>query len=62
MTLQVGGGLLAGAALIGGGYLAWQHHQKKTEQEVSFSPHYNFRELTIVEETRTHVGCPVMAN
>jgi hypothetical protein len=35
MTLQIGGGLLAGAALLGGGYLAWQHHQKKTEEQVS---------------------------
>lgn len=43
MILQVGGGLLAGAALIGGGYVAWQKHEehKKTEEEVSFLPHYS---------------------
>jgi hypothetical protein len=41
MTLQLGGGLLAGAALIGGGYFAWhEHEKKKTEEEVSFLLHY----------------------
>ena len=41
MTLQIGGGLLAGAALIGGGYVAWhEHEKKKTEEEVSLLLHY----------------------
>ncbi|KAI0277393.1 carbohydrate-binding module family 12 protein [Russula aff. rugulosa BPL654] len=32
--LKIGGGLLAGAAIIGGGYMAWhEHEKKKTEEE-----------------------------
>ena len=38
---------MAGAALLGGGYLAWhEHEKKKTEEEVSFTPHYPDFSLT----------------
>ena len=40
MTLQMGGGLLVGAALLDGGYHAWQQDDRKSEQDVSFPPHY----------------------
>jgi hypothetical protein len=38
--MQVGGGLLAGAALLAGGYAAFKSHEKD-EEEVrdSYSPH-----------------------
>lgn len=47
---------MAGAALLGGGYLAWhEHEKKKTEEEVSFLPHYPDvpqLQLTIVERNK----------
>jgi uncharacterized protein HemX len=65
MTLQLGGGLLAGAAAIGAGYYAWHEHEnKKTEEEVSFLPHYSdfFLNLPSSKETSPHVGCARMAD
>jgi hypothetical protein len=66
---QIGGGLLAGAAALGAGYLAWHEHEKhkKTEEEVSSLLHLSdFPLFTFVEETShpagivrdTHRGVP----
>ena len=41
MTLQIGGGLLVGASLIGGGYHAWrQHGDRISDEQVSCLLHY----------------------
>jgi hypothetical protein len=61
--LQIGGGLLAGAAAIGAGYHAWEENKGRTEEEVGLLPHSHsdFSLLTLVEETSPHVGFAEMA-
>jgi hypothetical protein len=48
IALQIGGGLLAGAAVLAGGYAAWHAHENnqksKSEEEVSFTA-YIFQTL-----------------
>ena len=62
-VLQIGGGLLAGAATIGAGYHAWDENKKaRTEEEVGLLlSHSDFSLLTRVEETSSHVGFAEMA-
>ncbi|KAJ7287368.1 carbohydrate-binding module family 12 protein [Mycena rebaudengoi] len=31
--LEIGGGLLAGSALLAGGFMAWKHHEKSEEEQ-----------------------------
>jgi len=52
--LEIGGGLLAGAAALGAGYFAWHEHEKhkKTEEEKQAVPQGLF--LTQTEEFRGH--------
>jgi hypothetical protein len=60
---------LAGAAIIGGGYMAWhEHEKKKTEEEVCNFPYiltfFNlFASFTYAsfEETSPYVGCARLA-
>ena len=55
-VLQIGGGLLAGAATISAGYHAWDEDKEgRTEEEVSLLPHSHsdFSLLTLVVEERS---------
>ena len=61
--LQIGGGLLAGAATIDAGYHAWDENKGRSEEEVRLLPHSHsdFPLLTLIEETSPHVGFAEMA-
>ena len=61
--LQIGGGLLAGAATIGAGYHAWNENKGRSEEEVRLlsHPRSDVSLLTLVEETSPHVGFAEMA-
>lgn len=61
--LQLGGGLLAGAATIDAGYHAWDESKERSEEEVGLLPysHSDLSLLTLVEETSSHVGFAEMA-
>ena len=61
--LQIGRGLLAGAATIDAGYHVWDEDKGRSEEEVRLLPHSHsdFPVLPLVEETGPHVGFAEMA-
>ena len=59
MTLQMGGGLLVGTALLDGGYHAWQQDDRKSEQDVSsLSSYYDFSRTYRRRRNKPSLGAP----